>query len=549
MGGGPVRTALSKFQRLVLGLALMGVAHPAMAQDQTPGPSLEARLQQLEAMNRAVLEQNRQLLERETQQRTESEARYQSLEQRYEELRTRLEAQPVGPANARSIEPAADSLEELSSESVPGSLWHLTPEAPQARPQSWQKPLRAQFGEGFEFTTTDEEYSLRLHILDQTDFKNFVPGNQFPAKSGLYIPRVRLYFEGQLTQLFDYEVSLQRSVDGVWDLLDANLRVNADRRFQMIFGRQLVPYSYDWYDHLEQHFITPERALFPLNFGLSREAGLLARGFLFDDRLQYALGGFDGRLVGVADDNNTRDAVAYLNARPFLKSEQFPLLQYLNLGASGFIGRQLGAQPPLPLRTSVQSSENDEAANQASSEILSFREDVVALGQRYGAALHLAWYYKQLSLESEFNTGHVQFAQNGHPANRPVVPITGYHVAAGYFLTGETVTGRKMVDPLRPLMKREGGGVTGLGAVELFARYSRLTLSPLVFQDDLADPNAWTRDAYATDVGWNWYLNRYIKLYFDWQHVGYSSPVLINPHSDLYSRTNDLFWMRCQIYF
>ena len=71
-------------------------------------------------------------------------------------------------------------------------------------------------------------------------------------------------------------MSLQRSLEGTWDLLDGNLNFRPSERFQVKFGRMLVPYSYDWFDHLEQYFITPERALFPLNFGLSRQAGLMA---------------------------------------------------------------------------------------------------------------------------------------------------------------------------------------------------------------------------------------------------------------------------------
>ena len=134
--------------------------------------------------------------------------------------------------------------------------------------------MRATLGEGFTFKSWDDEYQLRLRILDQTDFKDFSPSDQVPAQSGLYIPRVRVYFEGQLTSLFQYEVSIQRSVEGVWDLLDGNVNIDPDPRFQVRFGRMLVPYSYDWYDHLEQYFITPERSLFPLNFGMSRSAGL-----------------------------------------------------------------------------------------------------------------------------------------------------------------------------------------------------------------------------------------------------------------------------------
>ena len=555
MGGGPLRKARMLCERLVLGLALCGFTPGDGAQafaddDPQPGATIEERLRQLEAANQAILEQNRQLLEREARQRTEAEARYRSLEARYEELRSRLDSPVLKAPLAGEARTDAADLAGDQPEHPEGSLWHLRSEGDVGQREGWGTALRAHLDEGFQFSSADEEYELRLRVLDQTDFKDFVPNNQFPAKSGLYIPRVRVYFEGRLTRLFDYEVSLQRSVDGVWDLLDANLRITPDRGFQLIFGRQLVPYSYDWYDHLEQYFLTPERALFPLNFGLSREAGLLARGFLFDDRLQYAAGGFDGRLVGVADNNNTRDAVGYFNARPFLNvDENLGFLRYLNLGASGFVGQQVGAQTPLPIRTSLQSSENDEAANQASSEILQFREDVFAYGQRSGGALHLAWYYRQLSIESEYNVGRLQFLKSENPRERPVVPVSGYHIGAGYFVTGEEVTGRTTVDPLRPLRLRPDGGVAGLGAVELFARFSQLSLSPIVFQDNLADSNAWTRSAFETDIGWNWYLNRYIKFYFDWQHVGYSTPVLINPGSDLYSRTNDLFWVRCQIYF
>jgi phosphate-selective porin OprO/OprP len=532
---------------LVLGLALAGVAPVPSAEAREDEPqasaTIEERLRQLEATNRAILDQNRQLLEREARQRAEADARYRSLEQRYEELRRQL-APPASEGAPRTGE--SGSARPASTE---GSLWHVPPEAGSPGADRRGIPLDAHLEEGFQFSSLDEEFELRLRVLDQTDFKDFVPNNQFPAKSGLYIPRVRVYFEGRLTRLFDYEVSLQRSVDGVWDLLDGNLRVTPSRAFQVVFGRQLVPYSYDWYDHLEQYFLTPERALFPLNFGLSREAGLLARGYLFDDRLQYAVGGFDGRLVGVADNNNTRDAVGYFNARPFLDSERFTMLRYLNIGASGFLGQQVGAQHPLPIRTSLQSSENDEAANQASSEILEFREDARAYGTRSGGAIHLAWYYRQFTLESEFNFTRLGFVRSEHPNERPVLPVSGSHVGIGYFLTGEEVTGRTTVDPLRPLLRRPGGGAQGLGAIELFARYSRLDISPLVFQDQLADPTAWTRTAFETDIGCNWYLNRFIKIYFDWQHVGYATPVLLNPGSDLFSRTNDLFWIRCQIYF
>ena len=70
-----------------------------------------------------------------------------------------------------------------------------------------------------------------------------------------------------------------------------------------------------------------------------------------------------------------------------------------------------------------------------------------------------------------------------------------------------------------------------------------------VFSDGLADPRQWTADASLTDVGCNWYLNRFVKLTFDWQRAMFGSPVLLNPDKNLYGLECDLFWLRCQLYF
>lgn len=406
-------------------------------------------------------------------------------------------------------------------------------------------PLRARFNDGFEFDSADKQYQLRLHLMNQTDFKFFSPGDQEPARSGIYNPRFRIYFEGQLTDPFQYELSLQRSVEGAFDVLDANVNFRLSEAFQIKLGRFLVPYSYDWYDHLEQYFITPERGLFPLNFGLSREAGVMLHGKFLDGRVQYALGGFDGQLLGLADNNTTRDAVTYVNFKPFLRTEQFPALRFLNVGGSFAIGQQAFPDQPLPLRTSVQSSENDEAAQAASAVFLSWNDGVVASGGRTQGALHLAYYHQHLSLEAEWQLG--RFGYQALQAPSVSIPVTGYHVTLGYFITGETVERRTAVVPLRPVDPLHHR--FGPGAVELFSRYSQLNLSSRVFSDGLADPNLWSNSAMVTDTGFNWYLNRYIKFYFDWQHSEYGTPVLLNAGQNKLSRHDDLYWIRCQLYF
>lgn len=536
---------------LPLGLAMAAGALHARepAPPAAESAPLEDRLRKLEEINRTVLER----LDRSERERERTEDRYRELERQYEELRRKVEGPGVErpPATGPGEGEGSSTGPEAGGGAAPdasGAAWPGPGRGPghDDEPEAPRLPLFAEFADGFEFKTRDESYSLRFHVLDQTDFKAFVPGDQSPARSGLYIPRVRFYFEGDLTRLFQYEVSLQRSVEGAWDLLDGSLNTRLAEGFQVKFGRFLVPYSYDWYDHLEQYFITPERGLFPLNFGLSRSAGLMAHGRLLDDRLQYAVGGFDGHLAGMADNNTTRDAVGYLNLRPFLNADALPALRNLNVGASGFLGQQVSPGSPLPLRTSVQSSENDEAARSASSIFLQFDEDVFALGGRSAGAIHLAWYNGPLSLEAEWQAGSFSFAKRWRPGHVPV-SVRGFHVATGYFITGESVTGRTTVEPLRPFdpLRNEWGP----GAWELFARYSHLALGDSVFAEGLADPGLWTDRIGLTDIGFNWYLTRTIKLYFDWQRSFYGSPVVLNPNKGLFGRDNDLFWVRCQIYF
>ncbi|WP_439620462.1 OprO/OprP family phosphate-selective porin [Gemmata sp.] len=449
-----------------------------------------------------------------------------------------VRAQERSDPPAKAEEPSANA--EPSPSEPPGRE-----AAERLREASDGWPVKVRFNDGFALTSLDDQFELRLRLLAQNDAKLFTPTDQQPARSGMYIPRFRVYFEGQLTDPFQYELSVQRSVEGAFDVLDANVNVRFAKQFQVRFGRGLVPYSYDWYDHLEQYFIAPERGLFALNLGLSRQSGIMAWGEVWDERVRYAVGGFTGQLAGLADVNNSRDAVGYLNVRPFLKSASVPALRGLYFGGSIGLGTQAYEAELLPVRTSIQTSENDEAASSASSVFLDYNEGVVASGARRQGALHAGWYGLGFSVESEAYLGQfgVTRPETGVSA---LIPVTGYNVTVGYFLTGEEVLGRGPVDPRRPFTARRG---TGPGAFEPFVRYSELDYSRKVFTNGFADPDKWTRNAGVTDLGVNWYWNRYIKWTFDWQHASFGSPVLVNESKGKYATSLDLFWLRCQVYY
>ncbi len=130
-------------------------------------------------------------------------------------------------------------------------------------------------------------------------------------------------------------------------------------------------------------------------------------------------------------------------------------------------------------------------------------------------------------------------------SNQTRIPVESFYVMAGYFLTGETVSSRGVVKPLRNFDLRPGK--RGLGAIELAARYNYLNIGRQVFTAGLADPNLWTNQLYTVDAGVNWYWTQYIKVYLGWQHAGFGNEVLFAP--ERFHSSSDQYWMRFQIFF
>ncbi|MGD5216395.1 porin, partial [Xanthomonas citri pv. citri] len=133
-------------------------------------------------------------------------------------------------------------------------------------------------------------------------------------------------------------------------LLNAYINVHFDDRFELRFGRFFTPLPYDQYAISNYWLPTPERSLFTTNVGLNRQFGIMGWGYLFDKRLDYAAGVFNGSRNSFENLNNAVDFVAFLNARPFQESESFPFARFLNIGSSVAFGRQDQAPVPVSFR-------------------------------------------------------------------------------------------------------------------------------------------------------------------------------------------------------
>jgi phosphate-selective porin OprO/OprP len=397
------------------------------------------------------------------------------------------------------------------------------------------------FGPGFEISTTDDEYQFQFHNLTQADYRGYQQGGQSPVHDTFDVARQWFIFTGRLTKPLEYFVSFHSNFNN-FSLLWSWLNIHYDDRLQFKIGRIFTPFTYELYQVPTAFLLSPERSLFGNNFNVNTDVGMMAWGQLLKKRVDYAVGIFNGTRANFVDFNDSKDLQAYLNVRPFLEAG-IPFLQYLNIGGSVLTGNEFQVPVPSILRTNVNLGAD--TSGTAGPQFLAFNSNVRESGWRALWDLHAAYYYKHLSLIGEWGSGFQDYAFVNSPAARTHVPINGYYVTAGYFLTGENVTARNIVKPNRDFDIRKSK--RGPGAIEPTVRYSHLNIGREVFTAGLADPNNWTNQLYSIDLGVNWYLTQYVKVYLGWEHDVYGNPVVFAPGRR--NSTTDQAWVRFQIFF
>jgi phosphate-selective porin OprO/OprP len=575
-------------------LILFTVAPAARSQENRPSPSpsslrqvspiptdprasapvsigqLADRLRALEDVNKKLAERlerttrehdehmrlNRKLAEQMERNAREHDEQMNLLSARYAELSRRLADGGNGQTRAGDVGGGALAPTDVRPWTDLGSpvpeYWSFQEEPPFPDPRyrlsninhPEPSPLKARFGPGFQLETEDEEFRLQVHILEQIEGRAWANGRQTPPVSGFFFPRQRFFFNGRITRPIEYVFSINRGLNSL-DLLDAFVNIHFDDRFQVRFGRYMTPLTYDQFAIRPMWLPTPERSLFTTNLGLNRQIGLMAWGHLFDHRVDYAAGVFNGSRNSFQSLTNGKDFIAYLNARPFQDSESLWFLKYLNLGSSVAFGHQ--DQAPVPVALRIGAVSPDAALpGVATVPFLILNQDVIERGDRLLGSVHAAYYFRSLSLLGEWQYGYNSYATPARPSS-VAVPVSGYYVTAAYFLTGEHVESRMMLQPRRPLIPTRADQVRGLGAWEAVARVSDLRVGQNVFTAGFADPNLWSSSAVTTELGMNWYWNEHFKIYMFWLHGSFGDPVLFRTGS--FQKSADMFWLRCQLWF
>ncbi len=442
---------------------------------------------------------------------------------------------------------------------------------PEARPYKPDMPhkdreIEAEFGEGLTVRTKDDYFSLTFHNLTQIDGRAFNP-NGDPLHDNFSIPRQRWYVLGNISPYVRYYTVINRGFSSI-DVLDAWTDWSVgdlDRdAIQVRVGRMKTPYTYEYMKVAENDLIAAERSVFVGNLAPNREIGVMAHGQVLKKQVEYAVGVFNGPRRSFQDFNNGKDLFTFLNTKPFLEGD-VDWLKQVNIGGSWNWGNE-----KQPLQPGFLSTANDQSPSglvpSDSPTFLAFKNGVFEDGTRMQWSGDLAYYYRSFGMLAGYQGGFQDYAIQtgtlpgtsllpsaatnftGVVGTNPVrVPMNGYSVALFYFMTGEEVTRRRELLEPRDEYIASKFFDGSIGAVEAFSRFAYIDLGKEVFTAGLVDPTVWSARANVIDTGFNWYMNHYTKITFDWQYSAYGSQVFLSPgHTTSFT---NLFWLRTQVFF
>jgi phosphate-selective porin OprO/OprP len=377
---------------------------------------------------------------------------------------------------------------------------------------------------GFLLRSADQRFQLRITGQIQADYRDYLDDHDTTDLPTFLVRRARLGIEATVLKYYEFRL-LPDFGRGEDRIQDAYLNVRYWDEFQFEAGKFKQPFSIE--QLIQDRFVPViERSLID-QMVPARDVGLMIHGQkLFDDRLDYGVSIFGGVRDGDQDTDGNREGAARIAIRP---------IDGLQLGIAGAIGEDEGVVTPNVLRTP------------ASVPWLLFADDARPNGLRWRYSPELVCVYGPATVSAQYFAGSQEMRAAGVDAR---LESSGFYVMATLLVTGEQRTSiSQAVDPLLPFDPVEGW--FGLGAFELVARVSQLDLqagSRASFER-LVVPAQSANRATELTLGFNWYLNRFVRFQFNWENARFSNPVRLGTPPNGRLDHQNSFLTRFQVVF
>jgi phosphate-selective porin OprO/OprP len=453
---------------------------------------------------------------------TSSDSDIAALQQRVrqlEELVSRLEQRvnELQPAPAKQVEqpaaPAAAATQERldALDDKVKLLENMT--------QVKEQPLVNTGRNTFSISSSDGLYRLRIGGHLQEDGKFFYDNNTYYSQSphqlvdNFNLRRARPILEGDLGHYVYFRFTPDFG-NGKVLLYDAWADVKPSPYLSLRGGKFKDPLGLEQLQgDADLTFI--ERSL-ATDLVPNRDEGFEVFGNV-KGFLEYQVAAINSAPVGQSIDgatNRGKDLVTRVFLTPFAHSGT-NMLKGLGFGAAASTGRQEGSVLPTFLTTGGQAAFFSYGVGSGSSAIVP-----MAAGRRLNYTPQLYYYNGPFGLIAEW-VDSSQRISAVVKNNTVVRDIDNYawQAAGSWVLTGEKKSFRGVV----PRKGLEGGKAgLGIGAWEIAARYTALSVDPTAFTAGFADPTKSARSARAWTVGLHWYLNYFVKLQFEYEQTHFN---------------------------
>ena len=340
---------------------------------------------------------------------------------------------------------------------------------------------------------------MRFGLDLQVDNRTFPGDTALPLTDQILIRRARPSLSGTVYKYIDYYIRPDFGQGSVV-LYEAYVQLNYFSRVNLRVGKFKPPVGLERLQSDDDtNFI--ERG-YPTLLVPSRDIGYQFSGDIIKRRVAYQVGVFNGvpdNGLSDASPSTHRDYAGRVFLTPFLPNAKSPL------SGLGFgIGATSGTVDGIALPAYKSFGQNT---------FFTFASGVTSAGHRRRLAPQAYYYLGPLGVLAEYTLSEEGF-QKG--TVRRDIAFRAWQVQAAYILTGEK-KGFTSPNPKKPFDPKNHTW----GAVELALRVSDFEAEKGIFNYGFASVTSTPRHAHEWVGGVNWYLNRMLRVSFDYGNTNY----------------------------
>jgi phosphate-selective porin OprO/OprP len=370
-----------------------------------------------------------------------------------------------------------------------------TPQAAQEKPSGTS--VTAGWRDGFFIQNDTGDFRLQIGALIQADGRFALDDESEAVTNTFAMRRVRAPLRFRLYQRFEVYLNPDFA-NSTLTLYDAYLDTRFSNAFRVRFGKAKPPVGNERMQSAST-ILFFERG-FPTLLVPNRDLGVQVLGDLDGGVVSYQAGVFNGSPDNGntdTDTNDGKDLAGRIVVKPFVTQAKSPLANF-GFALAGSRGKQTGSAALSSLRTGIMQQT-----------FFSYTGSVAdGTRSRYSP---FAFYY---------NKGFGGFVEYGH-SQVPVLKGTvrdeiahqAWQVVGSYVLTGESAS----ESGVRPKNNFDFGN-GHWGAFQITARYHAVSVDEAAIDLGFATAGS-SREAKAWTVGFNWYLNPFMKYVVNFERV------------------------------